>query len=58
MRKWHAALGIPEETAHGSVRFTMGPDNTEEDVDYVLSIMPGIIEKLRAMSPLTEAGES
>ncbi len=52
------AMGIPEELAHGSVRFTMGPDNTEEDVDYVLSIMPGIIEKLRAISPLTEAGES
>jgi cysteine desulfurase len=52
------AMGIPEEIAHGSIRFTMGPDNTEEDVDYVLSIMPGIIEKLRAISPLSEAGES
>ncbi|MEK7280814.1 MAG: cysteine desulfurase NifS [Chloroflexota bacterium] len=46
------AMGIPEEVAHSSIRFTLGWDNTEEDVDYVLRILPGIVKRLRAMSPL------
>ena len=46
------ALGIPPEVAHGSLRLTLGRENTEEDVDYVLEILPGIVQKLRAMSPL------
>ncbi|MDN5348158.1 MAG: cysteine desulfurase [Clostridia bacterium] len=46
------AMGIPHEVAHGSVRMTLGKDNTEEDIDYVLEVLPGIIERLRAMSPL------
>ena len=46
------ALGIPQELAHGSLRFSLGYENTEEEVDYVLSVLPGIVEKLRAMSPL------
>ncbi|MDP2726502.1 MAG: cysteine desulfurase NifS [Dehalococcoidia bacterium] len=46
------AMGIPVEIAHGSLRLTLGNSNTEEDVDYVVSILPGIVEKLRAMSPL------
>jgi cysteine desulfurase len=49
------ALGISPDLAHGSVRFTVGMDNTDEDVDYVLSVLPGIVEKLRAMSPLAAA---
>src|SRR4030042_22433 len=49
------AIGVPPELAHGSVRFTVGMDNADEDVDYVLSVLPGIVEKLRAMSPLAAA---
>ena len=51
------ALGVPADLAHGSVRFTVGMDNTDEDVDYVISVLPGIVEKLRAMSPLAAARE-
>ncbi len=46
------ALGHPYEMAHGSIRFSLGHCNTEEDVDYVLNVFPPIIEKLRAMSPV------
>jgi len=49
------AMGVPVEIAHGSLRLTVGVDNTQEDVDYVLSILPGIVQKLRAMSPLAES---
>jgi cysteine desulfurase len=49
------ATRLPEELAHGSLRFTVGTDNTEEDVDYVLSVLPGIVQRLREMSPLTGA---
>lgn len=47
------AIGLPPEIAHGSLRLTLGKDNTEEDIDYVLDILPEIIEKLRALSPFT-----
>jgi len=46
------ALGIPIESAHGSLRLTLGKDNTEADVDKVLEVLPTIIKNLRAMSPL------
>jgi len=46
------ALGLAHETAHGSLRLTMGKDNTQEDVDYVLQVLPNIIKNLRLMSPL------
>ncbi len=46
------ACGLPPEHAHGSLRLTLGHRNTEEDVDYVLEVLPGIIERLRAISPL------
>jgi cysteine desulfurase len=46
------AMGLPHEVAHGSLRLTLGKENTDEDIDYVLDILPGIIEKLRRMSPL------
>ena len=46
------AIGLPAQLCHGSLRLTLGNDNTEEDVEYVLSILPGIVSKLRAMSPL------
>jgi len=45
------AIGLPPEIAHGSLRLTLGKDNTEEDIDYVIDILPKIIEKLRALSP-------
>jgi len=46
------AMGLSHELAQGSVLFTFGIDNTEEDVDYVLEVMPPIVERLRQMSPL------
>ncbi len=46
------AMGMPHETAHGSVRLTLGDETTEEDIDYVLSVLPEIVMKLRKMSPL------
>jgi len=46
------ALGIPQEEAHGSLRLTLGRENTAEDVEYVLEKLPAIIEELRRMSPL------
>lgn len=46
------ALGLDAATAQGAIRFSLGRDNTEEDVDYVLAELPPIIERLRSMSPL------
>ncbi|MGQ9545582.1 MAG: cysteine desulfurase NifS [Dehalococcoidia bacterium] len=46
------ALGLPPEQAHGSLRFTFGRENTEADVERVLEVLPRIVVKLRAMSPL------
>lgn len=48
------ALGVPVESAHGSLRLSLGRDNTDDDVDYILRVLPGIVERLRAMSPLYE----
>jgi cysteine desulfurase len=50
-----SAMGYPHEEAHGSLRLTLGRENTEEDVEYVLEILPAIIEKLRVMSPLYDS---
>lgn len=49
-------IGLPHELAHGSLRMTLGKDNTEEDVDKVLEVLPGIVETLRAMSPMYQPG--
>ncbi|HQA59499.1 MAG: cysteine desulfurase NifS [Tepidanaerobacteraceae bacterium] len=51
------AIGLPHEIAHGSLRLTLGRDNTEQDVDYVLEVLPGIVNKLREMSPLFAEGK-
>lgn len=51
------AIGVPHEIAHGSIRFSVGEDTTEEEVNYVLDEMPKIIKGLRAMSPMYEAFE-
>ena len=48
------AIGLPHEIAHGSLRLTIGGDNTEEEIDYILKEIPSIIENLRRMSPLWE----
>jgi cysteine desulfurase len=46
------ALGSSPEQAHGSLRFTLGKENAEADIERVLAVLPGIVAKLRAMSPL------
>ena len=46
------AMGVPPDMAQGSVRFSFGYENTEEDVDYCLVEIPPIVERLRKMSPL------
>jgi cysteine desulfurase len=46
------ATGLSYEAAHGSLRFTLGKETTKADVDEVLSVMPGVVEKLRHMSPV------
>ncbi len=47
-------IGLDHQTAHGSIRFSLGDGNTMEDIDYVIEVLPGILENLRAMSPLYE----
>mgnify|MGYP001142562736 CR=1 FL=1 len=47
------AIGLAHEEAHGSLLFTLGRQNQEEDVAYVLEVLPGVVKRLRAMSPLT-----
>jgi len=46
------SCGLPYEYAHGSLRFTLGKCNTKEDIDYVIKYLPGIVEKLREISPV------
>ena len=50
------AIGRSAELARGSLRITFGADNTEEDVDYLLSVLPGLVSKLRSMPSLSVAG--
>jgi len=47
------AIGLKHEEAHGSLLFTLGKQNTEEEVNYVIRIMPDIVKRLRKISPLT-----
>jgi cysteine desulfurase len=46
------AIGLKHEEAHGSLRFTIGRGNTQDDVDYIISVLPEIVNKLRMISPL------
>jgi cysteine desulfurase len=46
------AMGLPHEIAQGSLLFGLGIDNTREDMDYVLEVLPSIVDRLRQMSPL------
>ncbi len=48
------AIGLPHEIAHGSLRLTLGRENTKEEIDYVVDELKKIIERLRNMSPLYE----
>lgn len=48
------ALGLPHEVAHGSLRLSISDETTDEDIDYILEVVPEVVEKLRAMSPLWE----
>ena len=48
------AIGLPHEIAHGSVRLTLGRENTDADVDYLLETVPKVVAGLREMSPLWE----
>ena len=45
------AIGLSQETGHGTLRFSLGKDNTRDEIDYVLEILPGMVEKLRKLSP-------
>jgi cysteine desulfurase len=48
-----SAMGIPPEKAHGSIRFSLSRETTEKEIDRVLEVVPGIIKKLREMSPFS-----
>ena len=48
------AIGLPHEIAHASLRFSLGRWTRKSDIDYLLDVLPGIIDKLRQMSPLYE----
>lgn len=48
------AIGLPHEIAHGSLRLTLGEENTKEDMDYVIDQLKRIVDRLRSMSPLYE----
>ncbi len=47
------AIGLSHELAHGSLAFTLGKQNTQEGMDYVLEVIPDVVKRLRALSPLT-----
>jgi cysteine desulfurase len=50
------AIGLKHEEAHGSLLLTLGRQNSERDIDYVCGLLPDIVKRLRAMSPLTPKG--
>ena len=51
------AIGLPHEIAHGSLRLTLGEQNTEEDVDYLIDTVAQVVSTLRSMSPVWENGK-
>lgn len=46
------AIGRPHAYAHGAMRFTLGRSNTRKDIDYVMKVLPKVVEKLRSISPV------
>lgn len=46
------SMGLPHQEAHGSIRFTLGRSTTRADINYVLKVLPGIVNKLREISPV------
>lgn len=48
------AIGLPHDVAHGSLRLSIGEETTDADVDHIIRVVPEVIERLRAMSPLWE----
>jgi cysteine desulfurase len=48
------AIGLPRDLGHGSIRFSLCKDTSKEDLDYVLETLPGIVDKLRSISPLAQ----
>ena len=52
------AIGLPPEIAPGSLRLTLGDANSEEDIDYILDVLPEIVGKLRNMSPFYKPGSA
>lgn len=48
------AIGLPHEIAHGSIRFTLSAETTEEEIDYTVEALKKIVDRLRSMSPLYE----
>ncbi len=51
-----SAIGLDHPTAHGSIRFSLGRGNTQDDVDYLLEVVPRVVDKLRRISPTYRAG--
>jgi len=51
-----SAIGLPVEIAHGSLRFSLGRGTTQDEIDRVLEVLPGIVRRLRDMSPLVQKG--
>ena len=51
------AMRVPQTAAHGATRFSFSRENTDADVDHVLAVLPGIIDKLRDLSPFWSKGK-
>ena len=51
------SIGLPHEVAHGSLRLSIGEYNTMEEIDYIIEVLPGIVQYLRDMSPIWDALE-
>ncbi|NYZ75887.1 cysteine desulfurase NifS [Candidatus Micrarchaeota archaeon] len=50
-------IGLKHEEAHGSLRITLGRENTKEEIEYVVKVLPGVVKKLRAISPFKSRKE-
>ena len=48
-------MGVPEDLARGSMRLTVGAENTPQQIDYVLDTLPEIVSRLRSLSPAWRA---